>query len=387
MPCRSYLLKNEGKDDKGTVHFTDVTTQIAPGLEKIGMVSSALWTDFDNDQQTDLILTGEFMPLRIFQNLHGQLKEISDTGLQHRSGWWNSIVAGDFDEDGDMDYAVGNLGMNSRYKATVKEPLCIYAKDYDKNGLIDPVMCYYSDGHNYIYPARDEMIRQINPFRGRFSSYESYASVTFEESFREDELKDAFIVKCETFETGYFENLGGGRFKYAALPVAAQFGPVYGMLSGDYNGDGNMDILMAGNAYPAEASSGRFDAMKGTLLAGDGKGNFKEDKMHAAGFRADKDVKGLAEIYLKDGTSTVLVANNDSKLEAYRFPVNKGHLLVPRSTDVFAIIHKKSGKSYKHEFYYGNNYLSNTSRKLKLSDDVKSVTFYDNTGKSRNEFF
>lgn len=387
MPCRSYLLRNEGKDEKGILHFTDVTKLMALGLDSVGMVSAALWTDMDNDNQPDLIVTGEFMPLRVFKNQNGILKEISGTRLQNKSGWWNSLVSGDFDEDGDMDYVAGNLGMNSRYRATETEPLCVYAKDFDKNGLIDPVMCYYSAGHNYIYPARDEMIRQINPFRGRFATYESYASVTFEESFREDELKDAYIVKCESFETAYFENLGDGKFRYAALPVAAQFGPVFGMLTGDYNGDGKLDILMAGNAYPAEASTGRFDAMKGTLLAGDGKGNFMEDKTHASGFRADKDVKGIAEIFLKDGGSAVLVANNDNRMEAYRLPENKGHLLIPRQTDRYAVVHKKSGKSYKHEFYYGNNYLSHTSRSIIFGNDVKSVTIYDNQGRSRNENF
>ena len=174
-----------------------------------------------------------------------------------------------FDNDGDIDYVVGNLGINSRNKASIKEPLCIYAKDYDKNGLIDPVMCYYVNGKNYIYATRDEMIKQINSMRGRFSSYADYAKVTFEESFLPDEIKDAYVVKAECLESSYFENLGNGKFTRKALPLEAQFAPVFGMLTGDYNNDGNIDILMAGNSYATEASTGRYDAMTGLLLAGD----------------------------------------------------------------------------------------------------------------------
>jgi hypothetical protein len=383
LPCRSYLLRNDGKG-----HFSDVTKEMIPELIDPGMVSAALWTDFDNDNWSDLIVTGEFMPIRFFKNNHGKLSEItSTTGLQNKSGWWNSLVAGDFDEDGDIDYVAGNLGLNSRYAASEKQPLCIYAKDYDRNGLIDPVMCYYTGGHNYIYPSRDEMIRQINPFRGRFSTYESYASVTFEESFLKEEIKDAYVVKSECFQSAYLENTGGGKFKFSPLPVAAQFGPVFTMLTGDYNADGHLDVLAAGNSYPAEASTGRFDALKGVLLAGDGKGNFKEDRLHAAGFRADKDVKGMAEVYLKDGSPLVLVANNNDKMEVYKFPEKKGYLLIPKPSDISAVIHKKSGASYRQEFYYGSNYLSQSSRSLRLPADVESVTIFDNLGNTRNEKF
>ena len=379
MPCRSYLLQNDGKG-----RFKDVTEIIAPELLTPGMVTSALWTDFDNDNSTDLVITGEFMPLKFYKNEKGKLKAIK-TGVENKSGWWNSIAAADFDEDGDIDYVGGNLGLNSRLKASAKEPLCIYAKDYDKNGLLDPVMCYYVNNENHIYPTRDEMIRQINPMRGRFKTYESFASVTFDESFTKNELKDAFIVKAEYFESSYFENLGNGKFNVKALPLVAQFAPVFGLLPGDYNNDGFADVLVTGNSYGTEASTGRYDGMRGLLLAGDGKGNFSEDKEHYAGFRADKDVKALAEITLKDGGSVVLVGNNDSKMEAYRFPLETLHVIVPHKDDAYALIKKRSGKVYKHEFYFGNNYLSNSSRRLRIGSDVVSVTLYDNAGNKRDE--
>jgi enediyne biosynthesis protein E4 len=379
MPCRSYLLQNDGKG-----RFTDVTQVVAPDLVNPGMVTSALWTDFDNDNMSDLVVAGEFMPLRFFRNVKGRLSEIK-SGVENKSGWWNSIAAGDFDEDGDIDYVAGNLGLNSRFKASEKEPLCIYAKDFDKNGLLDPVMCYFVDNKNQIYPTRDEMIRQINPMRGRFKTYESFASVSFDESFTKDELKDAFVVKAECFESSYFENLGNRKFAIKPLPLVAQFAPVFGLLPGDFNNDGFTDVLVTGNSYATEASTGRYDGMKGMLLAGDGKGSFKEDKKYCSGFKADRDVKSLPEIFLKDGSDVVLVGNNDNKMEAYSFPDKASYVIVPHDDDAYAIIRKRSGKSYRHEFYFGNNYLSSSSRRLKVGRDVVSVTIYDNAGKKRNE--
>jgi hypothetical protein len=169
------------------------------------------------------------------------------------------------------------------------------------------------------------------------------------------------------------------------LPLAAQFAPVFGMLPGDFNSDGFTDLLVTGNSYATEASTGRYDGMTGLLLAGDGKGNFYEDKNNGAGFRADKDVKALSEILLKDRSSVVLVGNNDSHMEAYKFPGKSSHVIVPHEDDAYAIITKRSGKKYKHEFYFGNNYLSNSTRRLKVGRDVVSVTIYNNAGNKRNE--
>lgn len=379
LPCRSYLLQNDGNGK-----FSDITQSVAPALVNAGMVTSALWTDFDNDNFVDLIIAGEFMPLRFFKNANGKLNEVK-TGVENKSGWWNSIAAADFDEDGDIDYVAGNLGLNSRLKATEKEPLCIYAKDFDKNGLLDPVMCYFVNNENQIFPTRDEMIRQINPMRGRFKTYESFASANFDQSFTKDELKDAFIVKAECFESSYFENLGNGKFAIRPLPLVAQFAPIFGLLPGDFNGDGFIDILVTGNSYATEASTGRYDGMRGLLLAGDGKGNFKEEKKYCSGFRADKDVKALTEIFLKDGNDVVLVGNNDDRMEAYTFRVSPSHIIVPHEDDAYAVIKRKSGKTYRQEFYFGNNYLSSSSRRLKVGRDVISVTIFDNAGKKRNE--
>ena len=163
------------------------------------MVTSALWTDYDNDGWTDLMLVGEFMPITFIKNKNGKLAVNSPITIDHSQGWWNSIAAGDFDEDGDIDYIIGNLGLNTRFKASAKEPLCIYAKDFDKNGRIDPVMCYYVQGKIISIPPRDEMIKQVAAMRGRFQSYKDFASVTFEESFTKAGTKRCIGCKKRMF--------------------------------------------------------------------------------------------------------------------------------------------------------------------------------------------
>ncbi|HUQ65853.1 MAG TPA: VCBS repeat-containing protein, partial [Flavitalea sp.] len=374
---QSYLLKNtNGK-------FTDVSVQQLPAKGKMGMVCSALWTDYNNDGWIDLMVAGEFMPLTIIPNINGTMDFNATIRVKGSGGWWNSIAAADFDEDGDMDYLAGNLGLNSRFRASPEKPLCIYAKDFDKNGRIDPVMCYYIDDKNYIYPTRDEMVKQINSMRGRFETYKSYADVTFEKSFSAAELADALVLKLECTESVYLENLGNGNFASKALPVEAQFAPLYGMLTGDFNNDGHTDVLVAGNSYATESSTGRYDAMTGLLLTGNGKGNFQVHPSAETGLLADKDVKALAEITGANGKSWLLVANNNDRMECYSINTKTNHHIHANPDEEKAIIRLKNGISYRQEFYYGNNYLSQTSRKIAWSDSVQSVDFYNTHNEKR----
>lgn len=379
LPCRSYLLRNSG----GV--FADVTAQVCPELVRPGMVTAALWTDFDTDNQLDLIVTGEFMPIRFFKNTSTALQEVTQaTGLAHTVGWWNSLAAGDFDEDGDTDYIAGNLGLNSRYHATPTEPLCIYAKDYDKNGLIDPVMCYFVQGKNYLSHTRSDLIKQINPMRGRFKTFLEYATARFEDSFLPSELSDAYVVKSECFESSYLENKGNGRFVRRALPIDAQIGPVYGVLPGDHNGDGHPDLLLTGNSYATEVSTGRYDAMTGLLLMGNGTGQFQPVRSAQTGFRADGDAKGLTELHLSDGTAVVLVANNSGPLETYWLNRPAVSLVALRPEDTYALVRLRNGKTYRQEVYYGQGYLSQTARRLSIGNAVTSVTIFDRFGRSRS---
>src|SRR5690606_29067370 len=228
FPGQSYILENNNG------YFKDITASVARGLENIGLVTSALWTDFDNDGALDLIVVGEWMEVSFFRNEKNKFINItSETGLAGLTGSWNSINGTDFDGDGDIDYIVGNLGMNTDLKASKKEPLTIVAKDFDENGSIDPVMGYYVNGVNYPWPPRDALIGQIRAMKRRFPYYKTYGNTTFDQVFKKEELSGALWKEITTLGTAYFENQGNGRFTYRMLPERAQMAPVYGISIAD----------------------------------------------------------------------------------------------------------------------------------------------------------
>ena len=264
------------------------------------------------------------MALRFFHNERGMLKEKTDaTSLAHTHGWWNSLAASDFDGDGDTDYLAGNLGLNSRYRATPDEPLCIYANDYDKNGSIDPVMCYYVQGENYLAHSRDDMNAQINAMRSRFTSYADYARVPFHEAFMPEELDAAYVARSERFASSYLENLGDGKFAISDLPIEAQVAPINDILPGDYDHNGTLDALLVGNAYDADVATGRYDALEGLLLSGDGQGNFTAIPARTSGFLADSNAKSIRLLTLEGGQQMIVVGNNADSLRAFTVGQNE----------------------------------------------------------------
>lgn len=378
LPPASFLLKNEST--KGQIKFTNDTGEINNKLSKLGMVTAAIWTDFNNDTWPDIIVVGEFMSIHFFKNNQGELEEVSNlVGLDHTNGWWNSIVSGDFDNDGDIDYVIGNLGLNSPYKANGQEPLRIYAKDYDKNGRTDPIMTQFKNGKNYIAHSRDDLIKQINSMRARFRTYEDYSNATFEESFLKSEIEDAYVVKSETFASVYLENIGSEKFKTHELPQSAQIAPIYGMLANDYNNDGNLDLLAVGNFFSGEVFYGRYDASIGCLMYGDGHGNFKPVDVNKSGFFVQGDAKSMVNLYSGDKELTLVGINNDS-LKTFAVSKNNKQIYLPKPKDVAAVIYYKDGKKQKIEFTYGSGYLSQTSRRLNIPSTAESVVIIDNKG-------
>ena len=379
LPPSSLLLKNVSSE--GQIRFTKDEQTINETFHELGMVTAAIWTDYNNDTWQDLIVVGEFMAIHFFQNNAGKLIEVTDkTGLTHTNGWWNSIASGDFDNDGDSDYLLGNLGLNSRYKASENEPLCIYANDYDKNGQIDPVMCYYIEGENHVAHSRNDLVDQINAMRARFRTYSDYAEATFEESFLKEELADAYVVKSETFANSYLENLGEGKFRLKALPRQAQIAPMYGLTVGDYNQDNYLDVLAVGNFYSGEVFSGRYDASIGWLLEGDGKGNFKSMEVNESGFFVPGDAKSLVNVFSGDRELTLASINNGS-VKTHVGSSSRNNVYKPKPEDAAAIIEFKDGTTQKIEFHYGFGYLSQSSRNLIIPTKAKSVHIVDNQGK------
>ncbi len=368
---RSYLLRND------KTSFTDIS---GDELSSPGMVTTALWTDFDNDGWIDLIIAGEFMPVKFFKNRNGKLKDHTlETGLQHTNGWWNSIVAADFDKDGDIDYVLGNFGLNSPLKASAEEPVCVYANDYDKDGRLDPVLCHFINGVEYVVASRDDMNRQMTSMRGRFRTYEAYADVDFKSTFRHDEIAAASVLKSEKFESSYIENKGAGKFELRPLPLKAQFGPIYGMLAGDFNGDENIDVLAVGNSFSTEVQTGRYDALGSLLLAGDGHSAFNV----VSSMQLRGDNKSIVEMYNVAGEPLIVVGVNSDSIQVFTQHNSFARKIKIEPYDQYAIIKEKNGKIYRQEFYYGSTYLSQSERALTVSHSIQSVEIFNTKGSKR----
>jgi len=306
---RSYILENDGKG-----YFRDVTESYNRELLSPGMVTDAVWTDFNGDRQLDLIIVGEWMGIRVFLHSGDMLTEITDQcGTGNSTGWWNSILAGDFDGDGDEDYVAGNLGLNSQIRATSAEPATIYAKDFDNNGSFEGIMCFYIQGISYPFYAKDDLQDQL-PFIGRkYPTYESYTRQTISDIFTPAELKNAMVLKASVFETSYIENKGNNQFELIPLPREAQFSPVYAIHSGDFNHDGNKDLILAGNFFGTRIRFGHYNATKGLFLAGNGKGHFNVVPYPESGFRIEGEVRDITEVRQPSGERLLIfVLNNDS---------------------------------------------------------------------------
>ncbi len=345
----SYLLENNANLKKPkTVLFKDITPT---ELKNIGMVTSALWTDYDNDSWMDLILVGEFMPITIFKNMKGKsFKKINTPVLQNTNGWWNSLTGGDFDNDGDTDYILGNLGLNSKLKASVNEPVMVCAKDFDDNGIMDALLTAYNGNKEYLIHPRGVLIDQMIAMRRRFKSFKEYGETTFLETIPEVDLKGSVMIKSQTFASSYLENKGNGKFEIRTLPMEVQITPMYGIVVKDINQDGKLDILSVGNDYSTEVLTGRYDAGIGSYLRGDGKGNFKNVSVTKSNFFVKGNAKALAEIVLKDGSSLFLTTQINDKMLAFK-----------QTDKVF----NKNNPKRKEEDYNGSGYLSQSGLKRK----------------------
>ena len=379
LPGKSYLLRNE----KGI--FKNVTEEIGgPGFSRMGMVTAALWTDYDGDGQTDLMVVGEWMPVTVFRNEKGRFRNVAgELGLKHTTGWWNSIASGDFDSDGDTDYMLGNCGRNSRYKPTAEEPLRLYTRDFDENATLDPFLTYYLEGQEHIVHSRDEVIGQTSFMRKRFPRYADFARAEFSEIFSSEDLEGAYVLKSETFESSYLQNEGDGKFTIKSLPVHAQFAPLFGMVAMDANDDGNLDLVAVGNSYGTEISLGRYDASFGAVLAGDGKGNFSNINVRNSGFSVRGDMKGVAKLINTRGETVLLISKNNGNLEAFASQDKDSQIIRLEATDASAIINFADGRKRREELHYGSTYLSHSDRVLMVPDSAQSVEISTFAGERR----
>lgn len=320
----SALLRNEGRG-----RFVDVTAQLAPELQRVGMVTDAVWQDVDGDRRLDLVVVGEWMPVSIFRNRGaGRLAPMAVMGLEMSAGWWNRIVAGDFTGDGRTDFALGNLGLNTRMRASEREPATMLVKDFDGNGFADQVVACYSQGRQYPIILRDDLIKGLPYLKARYLNYEAYARASLDDIFPPRDRAGAIERSVQTFASGMLRNDGNGRFTLLPLPDEAQLAPIYGMLVHDLDDDGNLDVLVAGNFDGFKPEIGRASESRGLVLRGDGKGGFTPLSPAASGFVVPGQSRDVQRLHTRRG-DLIVVARNNERVLAFR-PAPR-HLAVGRA--------------------------------------------------------
>jgi hypothetical protein len=276
------------------------------------MVTDALWNDVDGDGLVDLVVVGEWMPITVFRNAGGgQLERLAAPGLERSNGWWNRIVAGDFTGDGLTDFIVGNLGLNTRLWGSENEPATMYVKDFDRNGVLDQILCYYENGACYPITLRDDLLNVIPALRARYPDYEGYAQQTVEDMFAPTDLAEATLKQAHTFATTLVLNDGDGSFTLVPLPLEAQAAPVYGILAAELDGDGSLDLLLAGNFDGFKPEIGRMRASYGLFLRGDGDGGFTAVRTSESGFLVPGQARDIQRVHTRQGDLYVVTRNND----------------------------------------------------------------------------
>jgi hypothetical protein len=386
-PVSSFILRNDSKD--GQVKFTDVTSTVAKDLENIGLVCDAVFTDFDNDGWPDLILAGEWMPVTFLKNDHGVFQNVTgNTGVSDKLGWWNAIVAGDFDHDGDIDYIVGNTGLNTFFKASDQYPVYITAKDFDNNGSYDAFPSVFlkdQDGKMEEFPAqtRDDIVKQMIGMRSKFQNYKSFATATMDQVITPEMRKGALRLKANIMQSVYLRNDGKGKFTMIPLPVQAQLSQLCGMSVDDFDGDGNPDVIINGNDYGTELTTGRYDAFNGLMLKGDGKGNFKSLTILQSGIYIPGNGKALVKLIGAHNKYLLAASQNRDVMKIFELKKD-AHPVKLQPLDMYATITYKNGKITKQEFYYGDSFLSQSGRFINVDHTMASVSITDNYGHTRN---
>lgn len=385
MADRSYILRNEST--KGNPKFVDATEDVFPETNP-GLISDALWTDFNGDFWPDLILAGEWMPLRFFKNENGKLVEATkDTGIDNNMGWWNSLAAADLDNDGDMDYIAGNSGKNIYFKGSAEEPVRVYAKDLDDNGTIDPLISYYlrdsiGTRKEYLYHPWQDVTKQFVGIRKKFNSFGAFGESTLPEMFSDGLLDDATVLSFNYMQSSWVENLGNGKFEIHPLPTAAQLAPIYGIVPKHLDNDNFVDLLLVGNDYGMEVQQGPADALVGLALRNTGKGNFMPIALEKSHFLVPGDGKSLVTLNIDNEKMLVVASQNNDSLRVFE-PKQRlfKSLLQLEPNEVRSQIKFKDGSHSVQEFYWGNTFQSQSSRTLTINANAAEIRIFDALGK------
>ncbi|MFC5625447.1 VCBS repeat-containing protein [Algoriphagus winogradskyi] len=364
-PPMSYLLENIN----GT--FVDVTEALAPGLKEAGMISSALWTDYDQDGKLDLLIAGEWMPITVFlqSNERGNRVfnlKVLDSESWKSAGWWNSITPLVF-EDGKLpSYALGNVGSNSRYRASQAKPLQMHFADFDKNGSVDPVIFQYFGDTIYPLASRNQLVGQVPKWKNKFLVYREFAYVDRDQFFSAEEKEMASVLQVHEFRSGVLKNLGDSIY-FDGFPQEAQFSRIFGMMEIPEG------VFAVGNFFDNETVTGRNDAGRGALL-NTKNGLFQNFEFgRQLGLEVPGESRAVAKLMGADGREIILVSRYNQSLMAFRSAIQTSKVIQPSADVQQLIIYQNNKPTLKRELFYGSGYLSQSSRKLILGSGVDSV--------------
>ena len=311
---QSYLLINDGQ---GT--FADETPARAPDLSKVGMVTDAVWVDLNNDSVQELIVVGEWMPVSVFQTSSGKLVNVTEKyGLRNTHGWWNTVAAADFNQDGFVDLVAGNLGLNSLLQATSDKPVQLFISDFSGNGRPDQILTYYQGDKAYPLAGAEQMLGNIPALQAKYQTHADYAGQSIRDIFSPEQLQAATVRTANQFASVVLMNSGAETFNLAPLPAEAQFAPVFAILIDDFNRDGFEDVLLGGNFYGVPPDQGRYDASYGCVLLGDGAGAFAPVSLQNSGFVATGEIRQIKSLRTALGETRIIAARNNDTVVIFK---------------------------------------------------------------------
>ena len=306
VPVSGFIYQNDGKGN-----FQDVTRALAPELLQLGLITSAKWIDTDGDSDLDLVVTGEWMAIEVFNNENGKFVRNSNSGLNQSRGWWNVIEYADLDNDGDQDLILGNHGTNSIFSASKDAPLAMYVNDFDQNGSAEQIYAKYQNGKFMPFVLKHDLVAQMPVLKKKYLKFRNYIGQGIEDIFTQNQLENSIVLTANELRSSIAWNRGNGTYDIKALPVKAQFSPIYAILVKDFNKDGNLDILLGGNFHRSKPEAGKYDANYGQLYLGTGDQQFEALESSESGIFVKGEIRDLKEIPTSNGQYVLGARNND----------------------------------------------------------------------------
>lgn len=313
IPAGGYLLENDGSG-----RFHDVTEERLPGLSEAGLHTDAAWGDVDGDKDPDLLIAGEWMPLKLFQSEGETLVDATGKGgLDSTHGWWNTVELTDLDGDGDLDWVGGNHGLNSRFRATQKQPVELWVNDFNRDGNVEQMLTSFKNGESYPVALRHDLLGVLPGLESKVPSYHAYAETTIRELFNEQQLEESTHLKATMLASSVGWNNGNGQYSIEELPMKAQLSPIYSVFARDFNGDNQAELLLGGNLHQVKPQAGRYDASYGVMLRQDSTGRYQSVTYRDSGFLVNGEIRAIRPLQL-NGQQLILIVRNNKPLQVFK---------------------------------------------------------------------